>query len=95
MSRLSDPLARDPIAECGWTLQLVDDGAEMAFYQIATTVLRWRYTAGCEEYFDKLLDFFVCQGRIEHAKLPEGKTLQECADIWVWYVFAIVLASIL
>ncbi|KAI0777561.1 hypothetical protein BD413DRAFT_609896 [Trametes elegans] len=52
---------------------------------VSTTVLRWQYTTGSEKYLSKLIGFLVQQGRVEHQKLPEGKKMEDCADIWTWW----------
>ncbi|KAI0674150.1 hypothetical protein C8Q78DRAFT_966847 [Trametes maxima] len=76
----------DPIAECGWYLLSTEDRILVAFRIISTTVLRWCYTAGDWEYIERLIRFFMAQGRIEHLKVPEGKNWNECMDVWTWYV---------
>ncbi|KAI0635011.1 hypothetical protein C8Q77DRAFT_1156368 [Trametes polyzona] len=84
-SPMSDPLTWDPIVECGWSLQLVEDEVRPVFRKISTSIFRWGYTEGCAEYFDRLLNFFAAQGHVEHMKVPEGKTAADCRDIWVWW----------
>ncbi|KAI0646149.1 hypothetical protein C8Q79DRAFT_909306 [Trametes meyenii] len=77
--------ARDPISECGWYLVSADERILVAFRIISTTILRWRYTAGDWEYAERLINFFMAQGRVEHLKVPEGKNWSDCMDVWTWY----------
>ncbi len=76
----------DPVAECGWQLYMVKWSSEvkLAFDIIKSTIFRWRYTAPSVEYIESLFPFLRSQGRMEHAKIPEGKTREDVADAWTW-----------
>ncbi|RPD65291.1 hypothetical protein L227DRAFT_583292 [Lentinus tigrinus ALCF2SS1-6] len=76
----------DPVAECGWQLYMIKWSSEvkLAFDTINATVFRWRYTAPSAEYIESLFPFLRSQGRMEHAKIPEGKKREDIADAWTW-----------
>ncbi|KAI0367239.1 hypothetical protein BV20DRAFT_1037878 [Pilatotrama ljubarskyi] len=81
----SVPLTWDPIVECSWILEQYGETAVPMYEKIATTVMRWSYTVGEKEYLNKLIKFFRRQGPIEHAKVPKGKSMQDCFDAWTWW----------
>ncbi|KAH9896704.1 hypothetical protein C8Q73DRAFT_664434 [Cubamyces lactineus] len=84
-SPLSDALSWDPIAESGWTLKRGKyDWAVLGFGTVSTKVLRWGYTTANDDYLRLLKIFFVKQGRMEHSKLPVGRTMEDSLDIWTW-----------
>ena len=56
----------------------------MYFETLQTTVCRWQYTAGCFPYWDVLVAFFVNQGKLEHKKVPPGKSWDQMLNAWTW-----------
>ncbi|KAI0681753.1 hypothetical protein C8T65DRAFT_714348 [Cerioporus squamosus] len=86
----------DPVAECGWQLYLVKWSSEvkLAFDIINSTIFCWRYTAPSVEYIESLFPFLRSQGRMEHAKIPKGKTREDIADAWTWWVLRLSLGEL-
>ncbi|KAI0765137.1 hypothetical protein C8Q74DRAFT_1286445 [Fomes fomentarius] len=76
----------DPAAECSWMLLHQNNPKAQVYFEVLhTTVLKWRYTAGCFPYWDVLVKFFVEQGKLEHRKIPAGKTRDDVANAWTWW----------
>ena len=77
----------DPVAESGWTLAQgwKDTHVTLKYETIKTTVFRWQYTSPDMQHLSCMLRFLSTQGRIEHLKVPVGRTRADIPDdVWTW-----------
>ncbi|KAI0325804.1 hypothetical protein GY45DRAFT_1329832, partial [Cubamyces sp. BRFM 1775] len=81
----SAPISWEPTAESGWTLKRGGDLTWFCFGTVSTTVLRWGYTSVNEEYLRVLRTFLIKQGQVEHSKIPRGRKMEDCLDVWTWW----------
>ncbi|EJF59016.1 hypothetical protein DICSQDRAFT_89976 [Dichomitus squalens LYAD-421 SS1] len=81
----------DPVAECGWKLELQFSAIAVKHVPIKTTILRWRYTAPDEQYIRCIVPFFYNQGNLEHRKVPEGQSRDSVRDAWTWWDYMLPL----
>ena len=89
----SRELEWDPLAECGWKMTVLCNTVDMDYLHIKSKILRWQYTSPESGHIYYILQFLTDQGKLEHAKVPAGRTREDVADAWTWCVCLLVQLS--